>query len=478
MLAAMTTTQRLRSGLRGLAVPAALARAWAPLAVLAAALGAQLHIGTALVLAASALLAGRFLESRDVPIRLTPFAAPVAGATVSAGFVGATAGALALAGVTIDAATIISTLVAAATGGALARLPGITDPPRRIRTAVVGSPELAVALGRALAEADVPSHEVIGFVGADAGSLGMLDDIERIVAEHDVELLVYGRLPSASDEVGATAYATPELVERVTDVCLARKVGLIEASQLFEAVRGQVPLGTIDGRWFGYLIHPRYGSGSAAAKRAVDVIVGGAMALAALPVVVLAAIAIKVADGGPVLYRQRRVGATGAEFWLPKLRTMVPDAESAGEAVWCRTGDERVTPVGRVLRRLHIDELPQLWSVLRGEMTLVGPRPERPQHTSKLEEALPHYDRRHHLKPGLTGWAQVRCGYAGSDSGSALKLSHDLYYLKHRSLALDLLILVETARILPRPHSYRPPQREESFIAAPSQSRTPKAQTA
>jgi lipopolysaccharide/colanic/teichoic acid biosynthesis glycosyltransferase len=446
MLSAMTTTQRLRSALRGLAVPAALARAWAPLAVLAAALGAELHIGTALVLAGAALLAGRFLESRDVPIRLTPFAAPVAGATVSAGFVGATAGALALAGVTIDAATIISTI--------------------------------AVALGRALAEADVPSHEVIGFVGADAGSLGMLDDIERIVAEHDVELLVYGRLPSASDEVGATAYATPELVERVTDVCLARKVGLIEASQLFEAVRGQVPLGTIDGRWFGYLIHPRYGSGSAAAKRAVDVIVGGAMALAALPVVVLAAIAIKVADGGPVLYRQRRVGATGAEFWLPKLRTMVPDAESAGEAVWCRTGDERVTPVGRVLRRLHIDELPQLWSVLRGEMTLVGPRPERPQHTSKLEETLPHYDRRHYLKPGLTGWAQVRCGYAGSASGSALKLSHDLYYLKHRSLALDLLILVETARILPRPHSYRPPQREESFIAVPSQSTAPEAQTA
>ena len=451
-------------------MPAALARAWAPLAVMAAALGAELHVGTALVLAASALVAGRFLDSRELPLHLTPFAAPVAGAVTSATFVVATAGALALAGVTIDAATLVSTAVAAATGGALARLPGITDPPRRLRTAVIGSPELAIALARSLDEADVPSQNVIGYVGGDSGSLGRLDDIERIVTDHEVDLLVYGRLPSAREELGGLAYATPEIVERVTDICLARKVGLIEASQLFETVRGQVPLGTIDGRWFGYLIHPRYGPGSAVAKRAVDLVVGGAMAIAALPVVVLAAIAIKIADGGPVLYRQRRVGATGAEFWLPKLRTMVPDAEGAGEAIWCRTGDDRVTPVGRVLRRLHLDELPQLWTVLRGEMTLVGPRPERPQHTSKLEQALPHYGRRHHLKPGLTGWAQVRCGYAGSDSGSALKLSHDLYYMKHRSLALDLQILVETARIAPRPHSYSPSMREESFIAAPAPS--------
>ena len=98
-------------------------------------------------------------------------------------------------------------------------------------------------------------------------------------------------------------------------------------------------------------------------------------------------------------------------------------------------------------------------------MSLVGPRPERPEKTSMLDRSLPHYDRRHHVKPGLTGWAQVRCGYAGSEAGTALKLSHDLYYIKHRSIALDLLILVETAWIVPRPHSYRPPMRDEGFIA-------------
>ena len=448
-------------------MPAGLARTWAPLAVLAAALGAHLGLGPALVLAAAAALSASALDRHDLPLSLTPFATPLAGGAVVAAGVGLTAGALALAGAPIHLPVVIATMIAGATGGALARLPGITDPHEPVRTAVIGTPELAVALGHTLGEGDAPTHKIVGFVGEDLGALGSLEDIEGIIDRHDVDLLVYGRVPSAPAD-GAGAHPTPELVERVTDVCLSRRVGLIEASQLFEGVRGQVPLGVIDGRWFGYLIHPKYGPGSAAVKRTVDLMVGGAMAIVALPVVVLAAIAIKITDGGPVLYRQRRVGATGAEFSMPKLRTMVPDAERKGEAVWCRTGDARVTPVGRLLRRFHIDELPQIWSVLRGDMTLVGPRPERPQFTTELHRSLPHYDRRHFLKPGLTGWAQVRCGYAGSVEGSAQKLSHDLYYLKHRSLALDLMILLETARTVPRPHSFRPEMRDESFVAAPA----------
>jgi exopolysaccharide biosynthesis polyprenyl glycosylphosphotransferase len=466
MLAGMNLTQRTRSALRGLAVPVALTRAWAPLAVLAAALGAELGIGPALVLAAAAALSARALDNHSLPLPLLPFATVIAGAVVVAAGVALTAGALALAGAPIHLPVVIATVIAGATGGALARIPGITDPRRPVRTAVIGSPELAVALANTIGEGDAPTHEIVGFVGEELGALGTLERVEDVISKHDVELLVYGRVPSAPAD-GAGSHPTPELVERVTDVCLTRRVGLIEASQLFETVRGQVPLGVIDGRWFGYLIHPKYGPGSAVVKRAVDLMVGGAMALVALPVVALAAIAIKITDGGPVLYRQRRVGATGAEFSMPKLRTMVTDAE-AGGAVWCRTDDDRVTRVGRILRRLHIDELPQLWSVIHGDMSLVGPRPERREFTSQLHRSLPHYDRRHFLKPGLTGWAQVRCGYAGTVEGSAQKLSHDLYYLKHRSLALDLMILVETARTLPRPHSFRPELRDESFVAAPA----------
>ena len=130
-----------------------------------------------------------------------------------------------------------------------------------------------------------------------------------------------------------------------------------------------------------------------------------------------------------------------------KIRTMRTDAEADGPQ-WSVGDDGRITRVGRILRRTHIDELAQLWNVVRGDMTLVGPRPERPEFVSQIERQFPHYTRRHLVKPGIAGWAQLRCGYAGSDLGTAWKLCHDLYYVKHRSVMLDLLILGETARTL------------------------------
>ena len=155
-----------------------------------------------------------------------------------------------------------------------------------------------------------------------------------------------------------------------------------------------------------------------------------------------------------MFYRQTRVGERGREFQILKLRTMRIDAQAEG-AQWSGAGDARVTGVGKVLRRLHIDELPQIINVLRGEMTLVGPRPEQPQITAELETRFPHYSRRLLVKPGVTGWAQVRCGYAGSELGTAWKLCHDLFYLKHRSTLIDLLIMLETLVIAAR-DSHRP----------------------
>jgi lipopolysaccharide/colanic/teichoic acid biosynthesis glycosyltransferase len=183
-----------------------------------------------------------------------------------------------------------------------------------------------------------------------------------------------------------------------------------------------------------------------------------------LPAVALGALAIKLNDGGPVFYRQRRVGEQGHEFEILKLRTMSVDSESTTNQ-WSGAGDARVTRVGRVLRRLHVDELPQVVNVLRGDMTLVGPRPEQPQITAELERVFPHYSRRLLVKPGVTGWAQVRCGYAGSELGTAWKLCHDLFYLKHRSILVDMLIMLETIVIAAR-DSHRPmraPQSEFLF---------------
>jgi lipopolysaccharide/colanic/teichoic acid biosynthesis glycosyltransferase len=194
-------------------------------------------------------------------------------------------------------------------------------------------------------------------------------------------------------------------------------------------------------------MHPRYRASAPISKRIFDLVVGAVIALATLPLLVVAAIAIKLEGrGGPILYRQRRLGEHGREFEIVKLRTMRVDAERSGPQ-WAEADDDRITLVGRILRRSHVDEIPQLWNVLRGEMTLVGPRPERPEIVVELEQRFPHYSRRQLVKPGITGWAQLRCGYAGSELGTAWKLCHDLFYIKRRSLIVDALILAETSSV-------------------------------
>jgi lipopolysaccharide/colanic/teichoic acid biosynthesis glycosyltransferase len=156
---------------------------------------------------------------------------------------------------------------------------------------------------------------------------------------------------------------------------------------------------------------------------------------------------IKLDDGGPVFYRQVRTGLYGERITILKLRSMAVDAEAQG-ARWARANDQRITPIGRWLRRLRIDELPQLLSVLRGEMSLIGPRPERPELEDQLEGAIPHYRMRHWIRPGLSGWAQVCHPYGASIEDSRQKLSYDLYYLRNASFPLDLLIVFKTIRMV------------------------------
>jgi lipopolysaccharide/colanic/teichoic acid biosynthesis glycosyltransferase len=237
-----------------------------------------------------------------------------------------------------------------------------------------------------------------------------------------------------------------ELFEKVADTCLDLRVRLLEASQLYENLLGHVPLGQATSAWFQYLLHPRYRAGSSTTKRLFDLGVGSLMIVFLSPVLACFALAVKLTDGGPIFYRQRRVGEGGTEFEMIKLRSMRTDSESSG-AQWAGDDDDRITAVGAIMRRLHIDEMPQLLNVLRGEMTIVGPRPERRELIVNLERQLPYYDRRHLVKPGLAGWAQACCGYGGSQRGTGWKLCHDLYYLKHRSVYFDLLVLLENVRV-------------------------------
>jgi len=183
-------------------------------------------------------------------------------------------------------------------------------------------------------------------------------------------------------------------------------------------------------------------------KRVFDVWVSGAMLIATLPVMLFATLAIWLETGRPILYRQKRVGECGEVFEILKFRSMRADAEKDGVARWAKENDDRVTRVGKLLRLTRIDELPQLFNVLRGDMSFVGPRPERPPFVNELSRKVPFYASRHSVKPGITGWAQIRYPYGASVDDAVYKLQFDLYYVKNHSLFLDLVILFQTAQVV------------------------------
>ena len=230
--------------------------------------------------------------------------------------------------------------------------------------------------------------------------------------------------------------------------CRVRGVRVRDLSAFYERVRGEVPIESLKASW---LI---YGDGFAQSatrtfiKRTFDVTLSLVLLVLALPVMALAATAIFLEGRGPVFFLQERVGRGGRLFLCVKFRSMQTDAEGDGVPRWASADDARVTRVGRSLRKLRIDELPQLFNVLSGEMSLVGPRPERPSFVAELKKDIRFYDLRHSIKPGVTGWAQIRYPYGSSVEDSQRKLQYDLFYLKNHSLALDVLILMETVRVV------------------------------
>ena len=212
-------------------------------------------------------------------------------------------------------------------------------------------------------------------------------------------------------------------------------------------VLSRLDLGRMSADWTPASALPSSGPLAAATRRMAEIVFCIAMLLLTLPVMLAAAIAIRLEDGGPILFRQLRVGRYGVNFHVLKFRTMRTDAEANGP-VWATLDDPRITRIGALLRKTRIDELPQLLNVLRGEMSVVGPRPERPHFVELLAREIPFYHDRAAIKPGITGWAQVRFRYGSSVDDARCKLEYDLYYLRHRSLLLDLLILALTVRVV------------------------------
>ena len=233
-------------------------------------------------------------------------------------------------------------------------------------------------------------------------------------------------------------------------------VAVSDYSSFLERETGRIDLASVNPSWL--IFSDGFASGrmiSGMFKRAFDIVASLLLLTLAFPVIAATTIAIKLESQGPAFYRQRRVGLYGQGFDILKLRSMRQDAEVAGQAVWAERDDPRITRVGRFIRKVRIDELPQTWTVLKGEMSFVGPRPERPQFVDDLEQQLPFYAERHMVKPGITGWAQINYPYGASIEDARHKLEYDLYYAKNYSPFLDLLILLQTLRVVLWPSGAR-----------------------
>lgn len=331
----------------------------------------------------------------------------------------------------------------------------------RVRVLCVGSGESVRKLVGSLGGPSHPHYEIVGHVRAEEGvqrlvaATPLVERRPRFRSEDELrfedDCPCLGRVADLADvltETGAdevvvgTEVTRQSDVERAAALCLERRCRVTDQSTFVEKLLGEVPAESIRAEWFLKADVQNHGSYEAA-KRILDVCVAGLGLLLALPLAPLIALAIRLDGRGPVLFRQIRVGQYGACFTMYKFRTMRVDAEKDG-ARWAQQNDERVTRMGRFLRRTRLDELPQIVNILRGDMSLVGPRPERPEFVHNLEQLLPHYRLRHLVKPGLTGWAQINYRYGSSVADAHRKLCYDLYYLKHRSLDMDVGIIIRT----------------------------------
>jgi sugar transferase (PEP-CTERM system associated) len=236
-------------------------------------------------------------------------------------------------------------------------------------------------------------------------------------------------------------------IEQLMD-CKLSGIPIYDFLTFVERETGRCNLDALRPSWFIFADGFSGGVVQRAVKRGLDVVLSVILLVVTLPLAGATALAIRIEGPGPVLYRQKRVGLNSKTFDIIKFRSMAVDAESNGNAVWARRNDPRITDVGRIIRKFRIDELPQIVNVLRGEMSFVGPRPERPEFVAELTRHVCYYNERHRVKPGITGWAQLHYIYSDSVEGGLTKLQYDLYYLRNFSLLLDLFIVIQTVRVI------------------------------
>lgn len=326
------------------------------------------------------------------------------------------------------------------------RILGRTETLMAARVLIFGTGPDAQFVGQVLRKSD-PAIQIVGFYpGPTDGELSIpadqvlsrdepLSDTARTLGVHQIIIAVHERRGGI--------LPLRELLD-----CKLSGITVLDLSSYFERTLGQIRLNSLHVGWLIFGEGFRQGRGRTVVKRAFDVICAAILLLLALPVMALTALLILLEDGFPLFYRQERVGLNGRLFNVIKFRSMRTDAESDGKPRWATANDDRTTRVGRFIRKLRIDEIPQLYSVLIGDMSLVGPRPERPYFVDQLTHSVPFYAVRHSVQPGVTGWAQINYQYGASVEDSIQKLQFDLYYVKNHTLFLDLVIMLETIGVV------------------------------
>lgn len=316
----------------------------------------------------------------------------------------------------------------------------------RRRILVFGTGLQAIAVKHALEHSD-PSAEIIGFYpGANEDQPQVIPSMILSRAQPLTDTarnLKVDEIVVALSERRGGSMPLRELLD-----CKLQGIRVLDLASHFEQTLGQIRLDSLYAGWLIFGDGFRQGFIRTLVKRLFDIVCASILITLALPVMAIAAILIVVEDGFPLLYRQERVGLGGRLFNVIKFRSMRRDAEKDGKPIWAQAKDSRVTRIGQIIRKLRIDELPQLFSVLKGDMSLVGPRPERPFFVDQLTKEIPFYAVRHSVKPGVTGWAQVRYHYGSTVEDSAEKLQYDLYYVKNHTLFLDIVILFETVGVV------------------------------
>src|SRR5580704_2388032 len=316
----------------------------------------------------------------------------------------------------------------------------VKQPFLRERVYVLGTGERAQRLVTGLRDRSALGVEVVGWTGDVEGEL-----TRDSVASHLLGLArgrgVHRVIVAMPDRRGTLP------VEELLDLRLAG-VKVEEAASWLEKISGRIEVEQLYPSWLIFAEGFRFSAGFMAMRRLLSILVSALLLLVVLPIIPFVILAIKLDSPGPVFYRQKRVGRGGVIFYCYKFRTMRPDAEADTGPTWADNDDPRITRIGKVLRISRLDEIPQVWCVLKGDMAFVGPRPERPEFVEWLTKEIPYYLVRHAVRPGITGWAQIRYKYGNTLEDAKEKLQYDLFYIKNASIGLDLLIMFQTIKIV------------------------------